>query len=421
MNKEKFSRTATQATVIAMLINLSAGAQYCWSLLGGSIAAERGWTTTQLALPYSWMMVITSLWAIAVGRINEHSKPKYLVMFGGVCIGLALIIAGTTSSYVVLFLAIALLMGFASTSFTSSTTPTAQKFAPLKYKGLVAGIVGAGMGWTSFYMSPMIRSLNGSIGTRNTFLAIGIGSFVVTFVLAQFLPTPPKVDASDPSVVAAAKAAEEADKKTKYKNTVTLKKALTTKETWITFTMFACAGMGGQMMTSQMTKIAAVQYTAGDATALAVSMLMALGLANGLGRLCVSTLSDKLGVRNTWTLIFVVQCLNILCFRFYTTPVLLVIGTFVLGFFYGAAIPLVWNTVAGIFGRKYLGSIYGVITNGFAVAALAGPLISARIVDTTGSYNPAFLVLAAFLVVGLILSRTLPNDRALAAEAQETV
>lgn len=418
MNKEKFSKTAIQATVIAMLINLSAGAQYCWSLLGSSIGKENGWTTTQLALPYSWMMVITSLWAIVVGRINENSKPKYLVMFGGICIGLSLVIAGTTSSYVVLFLAIAVLMGLASTSFTSSTTPTAQKFAPMKYKGLVAGIVGAGMGWTSFYMSPMIRSLNGSVGTRNTFLIIGIGSFIVTFVLAQFLPTPPKVNASDPDVVAAAKAAEEADMKTKYKNTIALKQALKTKETWVTFFMFACAGMGGQMMTSQMTKIASVQYTTGDATALAVTMLMALGLANGLGRLCVSTLSDKLGVRNTWTLIFIVQGINILCFRFYTTSLLLHVGTFVLGFFYGASIPLVWNTVAGIFGRKYLGSIYGVITNGFAVAALAGPLISARIVDATGSYNPAFLVLASFLVVGLILSRTLPNDRTLQAESK---
>lgn len=415
MTQEKFSKKAIQATIVAMLINLSAGAQYCWSLLGGATAAEHGWTTVQMALPASLMMVFTSLWAIVVGHFNDKTKPKYFVMFGAVCIGLGLVIAGNTSSYPLICFAIIVLMGAASTSFTSNTTPTAQKLAPLKYKGLVAGIVGAGMGWTSFYMSPLIRWIQNNYDNRTAYMAIGIGSFVIIMILAQFLPEPERTNSSDPAVVAAAKAAEEADQKTLYKNTKGLKEAIRTKELWICFSMFAAAGMGGQMMTSQMTKIAEVQYTTGDAAALAVTMLMLLGLSNGLGRLFVSTISDKLGVRNTWSLIFIAQCINILLFRFYTTAAALNIGTFVLGFFYGAAIPLVWNTAAGIFGRRHLGAIYGVITNGFSVAALVGPLVSARIVDVTGSYNPAFLVLALFLVIGFVLSRIMPNDKLFAA------
>ncbi len=412
MSQETWSKKAIQATVVAMLINLSAGAQYCWSLLSAGVAAKNGWTTTQMALPASLMMVFTSLWAIVVGYFNDRTKPKYFVMFGAVCIGLSLVIAGSTTSYPVIFMAIVFLMGAASTSFTSNTTPTAQKLAPMKYKGLVAGIVGAGMGWTSFYMAPLIRSIQGSFGDKAAFYAIGIGSFVIIMILAQFLPEPERVDASDPAVVAAAKAAEEVDNKTTlYKNTKSLKEAIFTKEIWLCFGMFACAGMGGQMMTSQMTKIASVQLADGDAGALAVTMVMALGLANGLGRLCVSTLSDKLGVRNTWSLIFIVQAINILCFRFYNTTTALMIGTFVLGFFYGASIPLVWNTAAGIFGRKHLGAIYGVITNGFSVAALIGPLVSARIVDATGSYNPAYITLAVFLVLGLVMSRILPDPK----------
>ena len=412
MGQETWSKKAIQATVVAMLINLAAGAQYCWSLLSSGVAASNGWTTTQMALPASLMMVFTSLWAIVVGYFNDRTKPKYFVMFGAVCIGLSLVIAGTTTSYVVIFLAIVFLMGAASTSFTSNTTPTAQKLAPMKYKGLVAGIVGAGMGWTSFYMAPLIKAIQGSHGDKAAFYVIGIGSFVIIFILAQFLPEPERADASDPKVAAAAKAAEEMDEKTTlYKNTKNLKAAIKTKEIWLCFFMFACAGMGGQMMTSQMTKIAAVQLTDGDAGALAVKMIMALGLANGLGRLCVSTLSDKLGVKNTWSLIFIAQCINILCFRFYTTTTALVAGTFALGFFYGAAIPLVWNTAASIFGRKHLGAIYGVITNGFSVAALVGPLVCAKIVDTTGSYNPAFIVLAVFLALGLVMSRILPDPK----------
>lgn len=199
------------------------------------------------------------------------------------------------------------------------------------------------------------------------------------------------MDASSPESIAAAKIAEEEDQRTtKYKNTVDLKTCLKKKETWLIFFMYACAAMGGQMMTSQMSKIAQIQFTTGDVAAVTATMIMALGLANGLGRLCVSTVADRLGVINTWRLIFLVQIINILCFRFYTGYASLVVGTFVLGSFYGATIPMVYTTVATIFGRKSMGSIHGVITNGISVAALVGPLISSNIVDATGSYNPAF-------------------------------
>jgi MFS family permease len=96
-----------------------------------------------------------------------------------------------------------------------------------------------------------------------------------------------------------------------------------------------------------------------------------------------------------------------LLFRTYTSPTLIVWGTIVMGVFYGAAIPLCWSSVAEVFGKKYLGSIYGVVTNGFAVAALVGPLLAARLVDTTGSYDGAFFAIAGFGVLGMILAFTI--------------
>ncbi len=410
-----FTPTARRAVVIAMMINLLAGAQYCWSLLGGAVGAQNGWTTTQLALPYSIMMVVTSLWTIVVGHVNDKSsKPKYMVMFGAVSLCIGMIVAGTTQSYAVLFLAIVLGMGLASTSFTSNTSGTAVKYAPLRYKGLTAGLVGAGMGWTAFYMAPLIRSLNAAFGITPAFVIIGVGCGGLIFILAQFLPTPPKASGTSPEELAAARAAEQADQNTLYKNTVGFRAALTKRETWALFFMFGCCAMGGQMMTSQMTKLASVQLSTGDAVAVAASMIMSLGLANGLGRLAVATISDKLGIVSTWRLIFAVQGLNILLFRFYHTPLPLVVGAFIVGFFYGAGIPLVWASIAGIFGRKNMASIYGIVTNGFTIGAVGGPLISSTLVDTTGSYHLAFYIMAGFMLTGIICTVTLPSNKEMA-------
>ncbi len=397
-NNNKFSPIAVQAVVVAMGINLLAGAQYCWSLLGNSVGQANGWTTTQLALPYSLMMVVTSLWAIIMGFVNDRSKPKYGTIFGGICIAVSLCIAGTTKSYVVLFLAIALIMGFASTSLTSNTSPTAMKFAPMKYKGLVSGIVGAGMGWTSLYMAPLIHYLNGRVSIKTTFYIIGLGCGGLIILLSLFLPTPPKIQEGtvteeDTSI---------------YKNTIDFKGALRKHETWVLFAIFCMAGMTGMMMTSQMTKIATVQIPGWTGAYL---LIMALAGANGAGRLIVSGLSDRIGVFNTWKMIFAVQTANMILFRFYQSPAALILGTIVMGLFYGASIPLCWSTIASVYGKKYMSSIYGVITNGFAVAALVGPLLAARIVDTSGSYSMAFLAIAAFQVLGLVLSFVLERSR----------
>ena len=222
-------------------------------------------------------------------------------------------------------------------------------------------------------------------------------------MLSFFLPTPPKIQATD----ASSNTKLEEDTSI-YKNTISLKPALFKYETWVIFAMFACAGMAGHMMTSQMTNIASVQIPGWGG---AYILVMALAGSSGAGRLIISTLSDKLGVFNTWKLIFATQIVNMMFFRNYTSPNSIIWGTIVMGLFYGASIPLCWASVAAVYGKKYLGSIYGIVTNGFAVAALVGPLLAARIVDTTNSYNGTFIAIAGFGILGMILAFTIKENK----------
>jgi OFA family oxalate/formate antiporter-like MFS transporter len=67
--------------------------------------------------------------------------------------------------------------------------------------------------------------------------------------------------------------------------------------------------------------------------------------------------------------------------------------------------------VAGLFGLRSHGLIYGVVHLGFTAGAAVGPVVTGYIFDSTGSYQVAFLVCAAFGIVGIVLAAILRPTR----------
>ena len=76
----------------------------------------------------------------------------------------------------------------------------------------------------------------------------------------------------------------------------------------------------------------------------------------------------------------------------------------VFGLAFGGIATSEMPLLAWIFGLSSLGSIMGAGMLGFTLGASAGPFVSGYMFDLNGSYQMAFLVCAAFSIVGLILS-----------------
>ena len=76
----------------------------------------------------------------------------------------------------------------------------------------------------------------------------------------------------------------------------------------------------------------------------------------------------------------------------------------VLGFAFGGMAAVESPLVARLFGLSSHGSVYGVARVGFQAGAAAGPFVTGFIFDVTGNYQAAFLVCAAFCIIGLILT-----------------
>ena len=59
------------------------------------------------------------------------------------------------------------------------------------------------------------------------------------------------------------------------------------------------------------------------------------------------------------------------------------------------------------FGIRDFGSIYGMVNMATVVSFFCGPLLAGLVFDATGSYQPAFLLIAVFYIVGAFVLGTI--------------
>jgi MFS family permease len=63
--------------------------------------------------------------------------------------------------------------------------------------------------------------------------------------------------------------------------------------------------------------------------------------------------------------------------------------------------------VAGLFGTRSHGLIFGIVIFSSTIGGAIGPVLAGHMFDLTGSYQMVFMVLAALSIIGLILTVSL--------------
>ena len=125
------------------------------------------------------------------------------------------------------------------------------------------------------------------------------------------------------------------------------------------------------------------------------------------GRVVMGIAADRIGAKRSYIICFILMAASL----FWLVPAaeLWALGLFaaVFGFSQGGCTTLGSPLVAGLFGLRSHGLIYGVIDLGFSVGVFAGPFVAGYIFDTTGSYQAAFFICATLGIIGLILTTVL--------------
>ena len=77
---------------------------------------------------------------------------------------------------------------------------------------------------------------------------------------------------------------------------------------------------------------------------------------------------------------------------------------------HGGLFTAVSPSVAEYFGMKSHGAIFGTIVFFGTLSGAAGPVIAGMLFDRFGSYDLAFMILAALAATGMLLAYSLPKQ-----------
>lgn len=387
-------------TWAAFGINLASGTLYAWSIMAKALRAgdpnrPGSWSALQANLPFAVATAAFAIMMIFAGWAQDKLGPRRVGILGGFVLGGGFIAAAFAMPSPAFVAASFAIVGIGIGLAYSATTPAAIKwFSPTK-KGMITGIVVAGVGLAPTYAAPLAHYLLNvvQLSVSNTFQLLGAGTILAIGLLGLVVSNPPL------GYVVPAVAATSAKPRNVSRPDRGFAAMLSTPQFYLLWFMFVLAAAPGLMVISNVASIAKdMKWDAGFVP------IIVLAAFNASGRIVGGFVSDRIGRTNTMLLFFVLQAINIFAFTHYTTPALLIFGAGFTGLCYGTIFTLMPAATADFYGLKNMGVNYGFVFTAFGVAGCTGSLLAGSIRDLFGSYDKAYFVLAIMLLVAAVLA-----------------
>lgn len=373
-----------------MGINFMGGICYTWSIFVGGLTREFGWTQAQAALPYTVFMFCYAISMIIAGRIQDKSGPSRTIAAGGILIGAAFIISTFFMTPVSVALIWGTLFGAGLACCFASATPAAMKWFPPEKRGLVAGVVVAGMGLSALIMSPLVNLLT-QHGVARAFLISGLFLGTGIVLMSRLVVNPPTAEDGASAPVTAGNGWRDAMKSPYF---------------YYIWSMFCLTTTAGLTFATHLDRITRVQASFEQG----FLMVSFFALFNAAGRPLGGYLSDKLGRIRAMTLTFTVMALVLAYGAIAVTPVTLALVVCFLGLTYGGVFSLFPAATSAYFGCDNFGFIYGLIFSAIGIAGFF-PLLAGYLFDRFGNFTLTFALLSLFAALALILSLVLARSQ----------
>lgn len=385
MEESERIRKGWIVTLAGTGINLALGVLYSWSVISKEIPKEWGWNEADKAWPYTVACLLFAFMMVPAGRMQDKLSPRITATIGGFLIGAGLILASFFNTVTMYILTFGLIAGTGIGFGYAAATPAAVKWFPPAKTGLISGIVVAGFGLASVYISPLVKYLIKTYQLSNTLLILGIAFLVIVALLSQLLVNPPQTGGG------AAKAASS--------NDFSVKEVLTTKQFYILWLMYAINAGAGLMVIGKLAAIVKTQasYEGG------FILVALLAIGNAGGRVIAGTLSDKFGRMRTLQLFAAIQAVLMFLMPFMHSVAPLIAMSITIGACYGSNLAVFPSITKDFFGLKNFGLNYGLVFTAWGVGSIMA-MVSGIIKDRTGKFDGAFYLAGGLLIISILLT-----------------
>ncbi|MBP7869444.1 MAG: OFA family MFS transporter [Candidatus Hydrogenedentes bacterium] len=382
----------------AILIQLSLGAIYAWSVFTGLLTNQAGpykFTATQTQLIFSAGLAFFAVVMVIAGRMQAKVGPRPIALAGGVVLGLGYILGGLFgTNFIMQLLCIGVIGGTGIGLAYVVPIAVCVKWFPDK-KGMITGFAVAGFGfgatlWVKLgdsWFGGLLNNLDGMLGlpgVQAVFFVYGM-TFLVLVVLGSLVMVNPPANyvpaGWTPPVAAAGGSTGQVD--------FTERQMLKTPQFYMLWLTFMASAMAGLMVIGiiKLFGIDALQAsgtaaTANEAGIIAGTAMALFAILNGLGRIIWGTISDKLGRKSSIVLMCFLQGIMLLAFyKMGGSKMGFIVGACIIGFNFGGNFALFASATADFFGNKNVGLNYGYVFLSYGVAGIVGPQIAGYFKD----------------------------------------
>jgi OFA family oxalate/formate antiporter-like MFS transporter len=376
----------------ALLMNLSLGSLYAWSIFVAPLEKEFGWNRAQTSWIFTVAIFSFGLSFVLAGRLQDKLGPFFISIIGAVLVGGAFVLGSFTTTLTWSVATLGVILGLGNGFGYATPIPVLSKWFPDK-RGLAVGFAVAGYGAGSALISLFGPGLLKTYGWRGTFVALGATYFVACFIAAFLLKNPvpgwkPEGWVPAPASKVTATAYDYAPGEMVRTRQFPLM--------WFAYCLGASAGL---MTISQLIPFA--KSVGLPATAATFALLIA-AIGNATGRILSGAISDKIGRLQTLRLMILVSALSMPLMANVKSLTLVYAMIIVVYYCFGTLLSVFPSTTADFFGTKNLGINYGWVFTAYAVAGIVGPMIGGYMFKTYSNYTVAFYAAGVLAIVAFI-------------------
>ena len=387
--------------IIGFVLFLFLGLLYAWSLFIAPLEKDFGWTRAQTSLIFTISIIFFCLGGIAGGFITGRKSPGFTILISAVFLLFGFGASSQINSLPAIFITYGVISGFGIGLSYNAVISTVTRWYPEK-PGVISGILLMGFGLGGMLLGSTATELIKTMGWRQTFLILGISFGVIVFIGSRLLKLPPS-DYVFPKPTG--KAANAGIKGLELDSSSMLKRSTFWK--YLAWSILSTA-MGLSLIGHAAPFANELKATA-ELAALGVGLI---SICNGLGRVTLGAICDRIGLKKTMTIInitYLIAIVVLITAIMSNSLQLMLVGFVFTGFSYGG-VPTM-NTVfaTSFYGRKYFPQNLGLVNTSLIGAAILGPYIAGTLHTTSGTYLSTLYAMGIFAIIAFGVNVIIKN------------
>lgn len=377
-----------------VLVLMLAGMVYAWSVLSAPIASDYPqWTQTQLSFTFTLVMLMFCAGCTVGGLASGRLKPPRCVQISAVLFLVGFLLAAQAHSLLLLYIGFGGLCGFASGFAYNAVLSSIRLWYP-DHQGLISGILLMGFGIGAFLIGKGYQAYTPQElgGWRRAFSVLGVMIFLALAACSRWIVCPAR---AQKDVRCGRDDAQEYPPR----------RMLRTAHFWLYYLWVVALSTAGLALVSQAGGIAREVGVTQSAARITTAVGL-ISVANGVGRVILGFLYDRIGRRLTMLAICALYFAagGVLLLALARHSFALVLLGFVLGGLgYGGVNPTNSAFILSYFGSRNYPVNFSLINTNLLLSSFGGTIAGA-LYDHSCSYQSCYVMFLALTAAAVLLS-----------------